>query len=370
MGQVALRASAAMLMLGIFLLDTFTTLEGVVPILYVVVVLLVAGTGLRRDIVIAAVGGILLTVVAYVGTHGLDHVGLQAVRAFVSLAAISIAAMLALRNQAAVRTLSAQAALLDLSHDKTERERAQDALLLAQTALARAARVATLGELTASIAHEVNQPLMAVVTYGEAGMRWLQRATPDLAEVETAIARTVSEGRRAGEIVQRIRNFLDKAPARREPLDIAAVIEDAARLVQHELARGRVELRLELESHLPAVLGDRVQLQQVLVNLIVNATQAMTGQPGLHSLVVRATLVCDNHVELAVLDNGPGIPLEHIERLFDAFFTTKPQGMGMGLAICRTIVEAHGGRLTVESEPGRGATFRLSLSTAAPGMPA
>ncbi|HEY1138996.1 MAG TPA: ATP-binding protein, partial [Lysobacter sp.] len=248
--------------------------------------------------------------------------------------------------------------------DNTERQRAQDALLLAQTELAHASRVSTLGELTASIAHEVNQPLMSVVTYGEAGMRWLRRDPPELHEVDTAITRIVSEGRRAGEIVARIRAFLGKAPARHEALDIAATVEDAARLVQHELVRGNVELHLELEPHLPVVRGDRVQLQQVLVNLMMNASQAMSGQAGHRRLVVCVGDTGEARIDISVADTGPGIATEHLERLFDPFFTTRPQGMGMGLAICRTIAEAHGGRLTVESEPGHGATFRLSLSTA------
>jgi PAS domain S-box-containing protein len=253
--------------------------------------------------------------------------------------------------------------------DNTERRRAQDALLLAQTELAHASRVSTLGELTASIAHEVNQPLMSVVTYGEAGLRWLRREPPDLGEVETAITRIVSEGRRAGEIVQRIRAFLGKAPARSESLDVAGVVEDAARLVQHELARGIVDLQLDLEPHLPEVRGDRVQLQQVLVNLMINASQAMTGQAGRRRLAVRAC-VGNGCIDIAVADTGPGIAAEHLERLFDPFFTTRPQGMGMGLAICKTIAEAHGGRLVVASEPGRGATFTLSLAVASTDTPA
>lgn len=619
MNRVILRASAALLMLAIFLLDTLTTLEGAVAVLHVVAVLLVAGTHRRGDIIVAATAGVVLTLAAYLDTHGLEHVGSQTVRAFVSLAAIGIAALLALRNQGAMRTLAAQATLLDVSHDmifvrdvggaiafwnstaenvygwspaqalgrnadellgtrypdrreaieaellatgrwegvleqvthqgnvlvvdsrwvlqrdhhgriagvlethtditerkaayaalvrserryrrmfdesrigvlqqdwsgvraelearglhdagalaahiaahpdfigqarrlariedvnpvfammlggdassppptsvhdvlgdtdrtfaaallafargdafhegeseivrcdgsrapvlftitfpsaedgdasvlvfvldNTERRRAQDALLLAQTELAHASRVSTLGELTASIAHEVNQPLMTVVTYGEAGLRWLRRDPPNLGEVETAITRIVSEGRRAGEIVQRIRAFLGKAPARSEVLDIASVVEDATRLVQHELARGIVEVQLELDPQLPAVRGDRVQLQQVLVNLMINASQAMTGHAGRRLLAVR-TCSADEGIDIAVADTGPGIAPEHLERLFDPFFTTRPQGMGMGLAICRTIAEAHGGRLVVASEPGRGATFTLSLAIA------
>ncbi|MBU8974561.1 PAS domain S-box protein [Lysobacter sp. MMG2] len=619
--RLVLRLSAAVLMLAIFALDTFTTLEGAVAVLYVVAVLLVARTYRRGDIVIAAVGTAALTLVAYVDMHGTAPFGAQTVRAFVSLAAIGIAAVLALQNQSAMRTLSDQAMLLDLSHDmifvrdvsgritswnrtaqevygwppedavgrradellktrypgpreaveselldtgrwegtleqttrsgstlvldsrwvlqrdragrpvavmethtdvterkaayaalvrserryrrmfdasrigvveqdwsavraeldaldlqdaaaieahaaahpqfirqarrlarirdvnpafaamlgavgtaypasvddllgesdrtfgealaafargdafhegeseiigadgrrvpvlfaitfpspedgdanvlvfvidNTERRQAQDALFTAQTELAHAARVSTLGELTASIAHEVNQPLMAVVTNGEAGMRWLRRETPDLPEVESAIARIISEGRRAAEIVHRIRAFLAKVPVQRQRMEVASVVEEAARLVQHELARERVKLRVDIAAHLPAVDGDRVQLQQVLVNLMVNAGQAMASQPAPRMVTLTAAPASDGQVAIRVHDTGPGIAAEHLARLFDPFFTTRPQGMGMGLAISRTIAEAHGGRLHVESEPGHGAAFTLLLPTARP----
>ena len=244
--------------------------------------------------------------------------------------------------------------------DITERREAHDALHLAQSELAHAARVATLGELTASIAHEVNQPLMAVVTNGEAGMRWLRRDPPDLKEVETAMGRVISEGRRASDIVKRIRAFLSKAPAEPAELSVASLIEEASALVERELARAGVQLSIKAPDGLPTILGDRVQLQQVLVNLMVNASQAMADQPGDRRLAVEAS-AGGGRVEITVSDTGPGIAPENLQRLFDPFFTTKADGMGMGLAICRTTVEAHGGTLTVESTPPHGATFRLSL---------
>ncbi|TAJ27091.1 PAS domain-containing sensor histidine kinase [Bosea sp. (in: a-proteobacteria)] len=257
--------------------------------------------------------------------------------------------------------------------DITERRQAQDAVLQAQAELAHAARVATLGELTASIAHEVNQPLMAVVTNGEAALRWLRRDQPDLQEVDSAIGRVVSEGRRASEIVKRIRAFLTKTPTRSSALDVAALIEEAAQLVQRELARAEVELRIEVATELPPVIGDRIQLQQVVVNLIVNAGQAMAEHHGRRLLTITAGQMSGREpgacVEIALQDTGPGISPQNLERLFDPFFTTKPDGMGMGLAICRTTAEAHGGKLSVESPPGGGATFRLTLPVPQHGAP-
>jgi len=245
--------------------------------------------------------------------------------------------------------------------DITERKQAQDALLAAQAELAHATRVATLGELTASIAHEVNQPLAAIVTSGEAGLRWLRREVPDLDEVAATIVQVVAQGRRASEIVARIRTFLKKAPAQQENLDIAEIIEEAALLVARELANDQVALTFEVEHGLGPIRGDRIQLQQVLVNLLVNAGQAMAGQPGSRTVKLRAGAVDGERLAITVQDSGPGIRPEDMPRLFDPFFTTKGGGMGMGLAICRTTVEAHGGQLSAESTPGAGATFRLTL---------
>jgi len=251
--------------------------------------------------------------------------------------------------------------------DVTDIRHAQDALQQAQAELAHAARVATLGELTASIAHEVNQPLMAIVTNGEAGMRWLHRNPPELGEVETSLGRVVAEGRRAAEIVKRIRAFLQKAPSQKVELDIATIVDDAALLVDRELARSGAHLIADVAPDLPGVLGDRVQLQQVLVNLLVNAMQAMEGQDGAQRLSIAARPGKNGTVEISVRDSGPGIAPEHVASLFEPFYTTKAEGMGMGLPICRTTVEAHGGTLTVNANPGLGAEFVITLPSAASG---
>ncbi|WP_244432719.1 MULTISPECIES: ATP-binding protein [unclassified Afipia] len=245
--------------------------------------------------------------------------------------------------------------------DVTERRRAQDALLAAQSELARAARAATLGELSASIAHEVNQPLAAIVTSGEAGLRWLQRDTPDLAEVSAAMCRVVDEGRRAGAIVTRIRGFVEKVPARKDMLKICDIIADAALLVERELAKSEVALSFTASHELPQICGDRVQLQQVFVNLFINAAQAMAGQSTPRHISVAADTTDGSDIVIAITDTGPGIATNDLTRLFEPFFTTKHGGMGMGLAICRTTMEAHGGQMTAESSSGLGATFRLRL---------
>lgn len=245
--------------------------------------------------------------------------------------------------------------------DITERKQAQDALLAAQADLAHAARVATLGELSASIAHEVNQPLAAIVTSGEAGLRWLRRDVPDLKEIATTIGHIVAQGRRASEIVTRIRTFLKKTPAQQDMLHIGEIIAEATALVARELAKDDIALAVETEPDLPPVRGDRIQLQQVLVNLLINAGQAMSGRPGSRTIVLRASIANGETLGITVQDSGPGIHPDDLPRLFDPFFTTKDGGMGMGLAICRTTAEAHGGRLSVASTPGSGATFHLTL---------
>jgi PAS domain S-box-containing protein len=256
--------------------------------------------------------------------------------------------------------------------DITERRQAQDALLAAQAELAHAARVATLGELTASIAHEVNQPLAAVVTSGEAGLRWLRRDVPNLEEVAAAIQRVVAEGRRASEIVTRIRAFLKKRPAEQDMLQVTEIIEEAALLVDRELSKANITLTIETEPDLPRIRGDRIQLQQVLVNLIVNAGQAMSEeqamsdeneaeQNGPRMVTVRAGRAGIASLVITVKDTGPGVAPQDLPRLFEPFFSTNRDGMGMGLAICRTTVEAHGGQLSADSTPGSGATFRVTL---------
>jgi len=185
--------------------------------------------------------------------------------------------------------------------------------------------------------------------------------------VESSLGRVVAEGRRAGEIVKRIRAFLQKAPNQRVELDVAAIIEDAILLLDRELARSSTQVTADISPGLPMVPGDRVQLQQVMVNLLVNASQAMAGQDGAQRIHITARPDEGGMIEIAVRDSGPGIAPEHLASLFEPFYTTKAEGMGMGLPICRTTIEAHGGTLAVNGNPGRGAEFVVKLPASALG---
>jgi C4-dicarboxylate-specific signal transduction histidine kinase len=228
--------------------------------------------------------------------------------------------------------------------------------------LAHATRVTTLGELSASIAHEVGQPLGAIVTSGEACLRWLAHDPPQPQEVRACVQHMIGEGKRASEIVRRIRTLTGKAAPRKTPLELNDVINDVVSLVRRELSSQRVSLRLELASDLPALLGDRVQLQQVLINLVMNGIQAMADiDNDSRALVIESHRDRDGHVLVAVQDSGPGIDPDNASRLFDAFYTTKTNGMGMGLSICRSIIEAHGGQVWAVNKAGQGAMFQLRL---------
>jgi signal transduction histidine kinase len=224
--------------------------------------------------------------------------------------------------------------------------------------------VITLGELTASIGHEVNQPLSAVVTNGEACLRWLDRPVPELAEVRACVEQIVTQGRRAGDVVQRLRALSKNGEPQRARLSINDVIGEAVTLVERELDEHAISWKLKLEPGLPEVSGDRVQLQQVIINLVVNAVHAME-PAAVREMCVESLRSPAGLVHISVSDCGVGLDHENPSRLFMAFFTTKPQGMGMGLSICRSIVESHGGRIWAEQNEGPGATFHLTLPAVA-----
>ncbi|WP_312517702.1 ATP-binding protein [Massilia sp.] len=246
---------------------------------------------------------------------------------------------------------------------------ASEALHRTQAQLAHATRVTTLGELAASIAHEVNQPLAAVSTNGNACLRWLNRPQPDLLEARLALDRILADTCRASEVIKRIRALARKGEAQRLPLDLGTLLHDTAALVQRELSNHRIVFELRLAPKLPPVEGDAVQLQQVVINLLMNAMQAIDGAapdaPRRARRIVVGTRLDGGQVEVAVSDTGPGLSEAQAGRLFEAFYTTKADGMGMGLAICRSIVDAHGGRIRALPTAGPGATIAFSLPSAA-----
>jgi PAS domain S-box-containing protein len=253
--------------------------------------------------------------------------------------------------------------------DLTERKRAETEMRESerryrelQMELAHANRVATMGQLSASIAHEINQPIAAVIANASAGLRWLGARPPELEQVRQALARIVRDGKRAGDVIERVRALVKKAPPRRDRLDINEAIREVISLTQAEMQRNRIGLQTGLADDLPLVRGDRVQLQQVIVNLIVNAVEAMTGvSEGPRELAIASGADDSNDVFVEVQDTGPGLDPADLDRLFQSFYTTKPDGMGMGLAISRSIIEAYGGRLSATPNEPRGAVFRFTL---------
>jgi C4-dicarboxylate-specific signal transduction histidine kinase len=241
-------------------------------------------------------------------------------------------------------------------------DHAEEALRKARMELAHVTRVTTLGELAASIAHEVNQPLAAVVNAAAACRRWLDGSTPNLDEARYAVDWIIKEGNRASEVIRRVRALANKTDIEKVPLDINEVVKEVVALVQREMDSHRVSLRIESAPALPMIPGDRVQLQQVIINLVMNGIEAMqlvTDRP--RELVIRSRQDETQQVLVSVTDCGVGISAENADRLFNAFFTTKSSGMGMGLSICRSIIEAHGGRLWATANLPHGATFQFTL---------
>jgi PAS domain S-box-containing protein len=244
-------------------------------------------------------------------------------------------------------------------------DQAEDALRKAQSELAHVTRVTTLGELTASIAHEINQPLAAVIANADACVGWLGRDPPDLNAARRSVEWIVEDCNRASEVIRRVRALAKKADIEMVPLEVNTVIREAMALVQRELATHAVSVRMDLASTLPMILGDRIQLQQVLINLVVNGIEAMDGiVDRRRELVIRSEGDGGGDagsVHVTVTDRGVGICAEATDRMFTPFFTTKSGGMGMGLSICRSIIEAHGGRLSAFANEGPGATFQIAL---------
>ncbi|MBC9033619.1 PAS domain S-box protein [Sphingomonas sp. JC676] len=247
--------------------------------------------------------------------------------------------------------------------DVTCSRHAEQQLDRARSELAHASRLSTLGELSASIAHEVNQPITAVISSAAAGGRFLKLDPPALDEVEAILTRIGADGARAGNILHGIRALARKVDPTPVPLDLNSLVEEALAILRGEIGAGEVAVEVQLAPQALDVVGDRVQLQQVILNLAINAAQAMAGIEGPRQLRI-ISAIDGECATLAVRDSGPGLAPEARERVFDAFFTTKSSGMGMGLSVCRTIIEAHGGRIWVDDQPGPGATFMFSLPLA------
>jgi PAS domain S-box-containing protein len=249
------------------------------------------------------------------------------------------------------------------STDITERKHAEEALRQAQTDLAHASRVTTMGELTASLAHEVNQPIAATVTDANTCLRWLAADTPNIEEARAAAVRIVKDAKRAAEIIGRTRLLFKKGIAERELVDVNEVIREMIVLLNSEATRYSVSIWTELAADLPQVMGDRVQLQQVTMNLIMNAIDAMKDMDGKRELAIQSQPAEDEYLMVSVSDTGVGLPPQYADQIFNAFFTTKLHGIGMGLSISRSIVESHGGRLWAADHPPRGASFCFTLPT-------
>ena len=251
------------------------------------------------------------------------------------------------------------------STDITDRKHAEEALRQAQADLARISRATTMGELTASLAHEVNQPIAAALTDANTCLRWLMRDQPDVEEAREAASRVVRDAVRASDIINRMRSLFKKETLQRELVDVNQVIREMVVLLNGDATRYSISMRTELSENLPGIMGDRVQLQQVLMNLMINGIEAMKDVDGPRQLVIKSQPAPDTprdeQLMVSINDTGVGLPSQQVDRIFNSFFTTKRDGTGMGLRISRSIVESHGGRLWASSNSPRGASFHLTL---------
>jgi C4-dicarboxylate-specific signal transduction histidine kinase len=248
-----------------------------------------------------------------------------------------------------------------ISTDIEDRKRAEnerERLRQIEADLAHVNRVSTLGEMAASLAHEIKQPIAAAITSANSCIEWLAHEPPNLDRARAAAARIDKYGNRAAEIIDRIRSFYKKSPPQRELVDVNGIIQEMLTLLEGEATRSSIAMRTDLSGELPKIMVDRVQLQQVFMNLMLNAIEAMSDSAG--ELTVKSELQ-DGQLQFSVSDTGVGLPTEEMDQIFSAFFTTKPQGSGMGLAISRSIVESHGGRLWASANSGAGATFHFTL---------
>jgi C4-dicarboxylate-specific signal transduction histidine kinase len=255
------------------------------------------------------------------------------------------------------------------SVDITKRKHAEEQAVRHRNEMAHLSRVTILGELSGSIVHELTQPLSTILSNAQAAQRILANGKGDLAEIRAIFDEIVSEDKRAGEVIHRLRRLLKKGEVQQRSLRINEVVEDALRLMRRDLLNQKVTVQTELAQNLPTVTGDPVQLQQVLVNLVVNACDAMTASKAPERRLLIRTEVANggSAVTASISDRGGSIPEKQLEQLFEPFFTTKPKGLGLGLSVCRTIISAHRGKLWATNNPDRGATFYFSLPIGMPG---
>jgi C4-dicarboxylate-specific signal transduction histidine kinase len=254
--------------------------------------------------------------------------------------------------------------IVDLASIAIERKQAEQALedlRVAQADLARVNRLTTLGELTAALAHEVNQPIAAAVTSANSCFRWLEADVPNLDKARAAANRIVKDGTRAAEIIRRIRLLFQKGTPQWQLVDVNEILGEMIVLLQGEAARYSISVQTELAADIPKIMGDRVPLQQVLMNLITNGIEAMKALDGMRELAINSQRAENEQLLVSVCDTGVGLPPKQADQIFDAFFTTKPNGTGMGLRICRSIVESYGGRLWAGNNSPRGARFSFTL---------
>lgn len=333
-----LLTAAVLIAAAIFVADTLTRLEVAVAVLYVAVILIAIRVFERRGVLLVALACIALMVLSYFLSREATSPASGFINLMISLAAVLASTYLALKNQSAALAL----------HE-------------AQTELAHTNRVTAMGQLTAAIVHEVSQPVAGVVANAEAAMRWLDAKPPNLDETRQALEGIVEDGKRTSEIVTRIRALARKAAPRRELLDINQTILEVVALTRIQMQRSNVALFTRLEADNGAILGDRIQLQQVILNLILNAAEAMAATSETRELHISTGMHTSDSVLVTVSDSGPGLDAADPDQLFEAFHTTKPGGMGMGLSICRTIVESHAGRIWASRNDGPGASFQFTL---------
>jgi C4-dicarboxylate-specific signal transduction histidine kinase len=335
-----LRFAIAALAIGIFIADTLTEAEIAVSVLFVVVVLMSSRLYSDRGVLIVGLGCMVLTLLSLFFSIS-DPWGVSALsNALLSLVAIGATTLLVMKMR-----------------------QAEEKLRQSQADLAHVNRVTTMGELTASLAHEVNQPLAAAVANASACLHWLAAQPPNLEEARAAAMNVVKDGTRAAEIISHVRLLFKKATPQRKLVDLNEVIREMVVLLHSEVTRCSISVRTELAGDLPQVMGDRVQLQQVMMNLIINSIAAMKDVDGWRELAIKSRLAEDGQIAVCISDTGVGLPPQGVDQIFNAFFTTKRDGTGMGLPISRTIVESHNGRLWAVDNSPRGASFHLTLPT-------